>query len=205
MEINIHKIYEVDYPQNLKNIYDPPKVLYVLGHPEVLSGSHKIIAIVGTRQISDFGKEITAKLTKELVKEGYIIISGMALGVDAVAHWSAINNKGKTIAVLGSGVDIIYPKQNEELYFKIIESGGAIVSEIPPGQFVPRNRFAARNRIISGLSSAVLITECNIRSGSMITAKLALDQGKEIYCVPGSEGTDYLIDQGAHDILHKWI
>lgn len=205
MDYTVFVVQKITIPESLKNIPDPPKQLYIETHDRDLLYTSKIIAIVGTRQISNFGHQITAKLTKELVKQGFVIISGMALGVDAAAHWATINNKGKTIAVLGCGVDIIYPPENKDLYFKIIESGGAIISEIPPGQFVPRNKFAARNRIISGLSGAVLITECNIRSGSMVTAKLALDQGKEIYCVPGSQGTDYLIEQGAHDILHEWI
>ena len=189
-------------PQNLKNIYDPPKQLYIIGHPELVSGSHKIIAIVGTRQISDFGKEITSKLTKELVKEGYVIISGMAIGVDGVAHRTALENNGKTIAVLGAGIDIIYPIIHKDLYYEISKNG-AIISEHPPGKIVPKSKFAARNRIISGLASAVVIPECSIESGTMVTAKLALDQGKEIFCVPGSAGTDYLISQGANDILHK--
>lgn len=194
-------VQKITIPENLKNIPDPPKQLFVIGNAGLLA-SEKIIAIVGTRNPTEFGKEITAKITKELVEKGYIIISGMAKGIDSVAHWAAIN---KTIAVLGCGVDIIYPPENRELYFQILQNNGAIISEIPPGQFVPRNKFAARNRIISGLSNAVLIPECSLRSGSMVTARLALDQGKDIYCVPGSEGTDYLISQGANDILERWI
>lgn len=196
------KIKEItEIPQRLKDIYDPPKILYAFGHPELVSAS-KIIAIVGTRQITDFGHKITTKIAKKLSSEGYVIISGLAKGVDSAAHWAAIN---KTIAVLGCGVDIIYPPENKELYYKILENNGAIISEVPPGQFVSRNKFAARNRIISGLAQAVIITECDLRSGSMITAKLALDQGKDIYCVPGSPGTNYLLDQGANDILAAWI
>ena len=199
--MEIRKILFKDFPESLKNIPDPPKSLYVVGNEKLLA-AEKIIAIVGTRNPTEFGKEITAKIAKEFVKKGYIIISGMAKGIDSVAHWAAIN---KTIAVLGCGVDIIYPPENRELYFQILQNNGAIISEIPPGQFVPRNKFAARNRIISGLAQAVLIPECSLRSGSMVTARLALDQGKDIYCVPGSEGTDYLISQGANDILERWI
>jgi DNA processing protein len=200
--VEIKEITEI--PQRLKNVYDPPKKLYVVGNEKLLF-ENKIVAIVGTRQITDNGYEITAKIAKQFVKEGYIIVSGMALGVDRVAHEAAIEAGGKTIAVLGAGVDIIYPPQHKHLYFNIIQSGGAIISEIPPGHFVPREKFAARNRIISGLSEAVVITQANIRSGSMITAKLALDQGKDVYCVPGSEGCDYLLSQGANDILNEWI
>ncbi len=190
------KIDAPDYPSLLKNIYDPPKELFVLGDVDLLK-SEKIIAIVGTRQMTDYGKKVSAKLTKELVESGYVIISGMALGIDAVAHWTAIDNGGKTIAVLGAGVDIIYPPRNKDLYFKIIESGGAIVSEVPPGETVPRALFAARNRIVSGLAQAVIVIEGSLRSGSLITARLALDQGKDVFAVPGSPGTDYLIEQGA--------
>lgn len=190
------KLSDKEYPFLLKNIFDPPKKLYVLGHAELVSVS-KMIAIVGTRRITTFGQKITSKLTKELVEIGYIIVSGMALGVDGVAHTTAIAVGGKTVAVLGAGVDIIYPPQHQILYSQIISSGGAIISEIPPGQFVPRNKFAARNRIISGLCEAVLVTEAEIKSGSLITAKLALEQGRDVFAVPGSAGTNYLIDQGA--------
>lgn len=192
-------------PKSLKNIPDPPKVLYVLGNEKLLA-SDKIIAIVGTRQMTDYGKMITAKLTKELVNKDYIIVSGMALGVDGVAHQTAIENSGKTIAVLGAGPDIIYPPQHKELYQKILASGGAIVSEIPPGKTVPVHIFKARNRLISGLARGVLVTEGSIHSGSLITVKYALDQGKDVFVVPGpinsptSEGTNYLLKQGAKPV-----
>lgn len=197
-------------PESLKNIFDPPKRLFIVGNSSILT-SNKIIAIVGTRKMTNYGEKMTAKLTKELVEVGYIIVSGMALGVDAVAHWTAIKTGGKTMAVLGAGADIIYPPQHRDLYNSIVEHGGAIVSEVLPHHFVPRKVFAARNRIISGLASGVVVIEGEIRSGSLITARLALDQGRDVFAVSGSPGTDYLIDQGAkavtcaRDILSEWI
>lgn len=193
-------IFLKDFPPLLKEIPDPPKILYVLGHAELVSAS-KIIAIVGTRHMTNNGKLMTAKLTKDLVRKGFIIISGLALGVDGAAHQAAIDAKGETIAVLGTGVDIVYPPAHRDLYNSILEHGGAIISEIPPGRFVPRNKFAARNRIISGLAQAVIVVEGALKSGSLITARLALDQGRDVFAVPGSPGTDYLISQGANVIL----
>ncbi len=193
MEIKIVKITEKNYPESLKNIFDPPEKLYYLGDFRVFSA----IGVVGTRNMTERGRSNTEKIVRELIKENYTIVSGMALGVDAVAHWTAINNGGRTIAVLGAGVDIIYPPQNRELYFKIIESGGAIVSEIPPGRFVSRQAFPARNRIISGLSESIIVVEAQLKSGALVTARMALDQGKDVFAVPGSPGCDYLLDNGA--------
>lgn len=194
--MKVVKISDPDYPELLKNIFDPPEVLYVKG--QLPKG--KIIAVVGTRKMTDFGEKTCAKLVKEFVKEGFIIISGMALGIDAVAHWTAIKNNGKTIAVLGAGVKVIYPPENGVLYFKILEKSGAIISEVEPRHFVSRQAFPARNRIISGMATAVVVVEGDLKSGSLITARLALEQGREVFAVPGSPGTDYLISQGA-DIL----
>lgn len=187
------KISDPEYPENLKNIYDPPKVLYVKG--QLPKG--KKIAVVGTRKMTGFGEKICAKLVREFVKEGFIIISGMALGIDAVAHWTAIKNNGKTIAVLGAGVNVIYPPENKDLYFKILQTGGAILSEVEPNKRVSRDLFPARNRIISGMAQAIVVVEGALKSGSLITARLALEQGREVFAVPGSPGTDYLISQGA--------
>lgn len=191
---------EIKLPPLLKEIPDPPKRLYLLGNEEILH-AEKIIAIVGTRQITDYGKEITTELTKGLVRAGYIIVSGLALGIDGVAHEIAIDSGGKTVAVLGAGVDIIYPPIHRDLYNSILASGGAIISEVAPGRTVSRAMFPARNRIMSGLSRAVLVTQASIRSGSLITARQALDQGRDVFAVSGSEGTDYLIDQGAKRVL----
>jgi len=217
--IKILNISVADYPFLLKNIPDPPKELFVLGDGDILSAK-RVIAVVGTRKMTRYGQEITTKLTKELVEAGFVIVSGMALGVDGVAHQTAIDSGGKTIAVLGAGVDIIYPAQHRDLYNGILAHGGAIVSEVPPGKFVSREQFPARNRIISGLSQAVLVTEGAIKSGGLITVRMALEQGREVFAVPGpinspmAEGTNYLIKQGARlvtdvdDILSElnlWI
>lgn len=187
------------FPDSLNNIPDPPKELFYLGNIDLLY-SQKIMAIVGARKITERGQKITQEITKDLVKKNYVIISGMALGVDSVAHFSAINNGGKTIAVLGAGIDVIYPPQHKDLYHQIIDSSGLILSEYGPGVTVTREKFPARNRIVSGLSCGVIIIEGAIKSGSLITARLALDQGKDVFAVPGSEGTDFLIDQGATSI-----
>lgn len=185
-------IFDKKYPYLLKNIIDPPKILYIKG----TLPQGKMISVVGTRKITSFGQEITAKLVKELVEARFVIVSGMALGVDGVAHQAAIEAGGKTVAVLGTGVNIIYPPQHRALYNSIL-THGAVISEVPPDNFVPRGRFSARNRIISGLCQAVIVIEAQIRSGSLVTARVALDQGRDVFAVPGSEGTNYLIDQGA--------
>lgn len=190
------KVSEPSYPYLLKNIFDPPQVLYIKG--ELPSG--RMIAVVGTRKMTSYGQEVTAKLTKELVEANFVIVSGMALGVDGVAHQTTISCGGKTVAVLGAGVDIVYPREHRQLYNSILEHGGAIISEVAPGKLVDRGMFPARNRIISGLSEAVLVTEGAIDSGSLITARAALDQGREVFAVPGSAGADYLIGQGAKPV-----
>lgn len=200
-KVKIIKIADKIYPESLKNIPDPPKVLYCLGNLEVL---RKNIAVVGTRQITKYGQFVTANLVKGLVEAEFTIISGMALGVDGVAHRTALENGGKTVAVLGAGVDVIYPREHEYLYNSILESGGLILSEVPPGKRVSREMFPARNRIISGLSLGVVVTEAAIKSGSLITARLALDQGREVFAIPGSPGADYLIEQGATVVMSSW-
>lgn len=195
-----------NFPTRLKNINDPPFVLFLktnLSTHDFFGITHRCISVVGTRKMTAYGQEVTQKLVTELVANGFTIVSGMALGIDGVAHGTAINAGGKTIAVLGAGVDIIYPAAHRSLYFSIIERGGAIVSEVAPGKTVNKGIFPARNRIISGLSPAVLISEGAIDSGSLITARQALEQGREVLAVPGpinsemAQGTNYLIKQGA--------
>lgn len=195
MDIKIINISDKNYPFLLKQIPDPPEILYVKG--ELPEGP--MLAVVGTRKMTPYGREVTAKLTAGLVEAGFAIVSGMALGVDTVAHQTALAAGGQTVAVLGAGVDIIYPRENKNLYGNIF-GHGAIISEVPPGKMVERKLFPARNRIISGLSLGVLVTEGAIDSGSLITARAALDQGREVFAVPGSAGADYLIDQGAKSI-----
>jgi DNA processing protein len=205
--IKIVTIFDKDYPDKLKNIPDPPNVLFIksrLGTSAIAELSqNKIIAVVGTRKVTSYGREVTAKLTRELVLTGFTIVSGMALGVDGIAHQEAINAGGNTFAVLGAGVEIVYPKEHAGLYRSIVEHDGVILSEVAPDKMVGRGIFPARNRIVSGLSEAVLVTEGAIDSGSLITARVALEQGREVFAVPGpinsvlAEGTNYLLKQGA--------
>lgn len=200
-------IFDENYPERLKNIPDPPNVLFLKTSLTVKEFNSltekKIVGVVGTRKMTHYGEEITANLTAGLVTAGYTIVSGMALGVDGVAHGTAINCGGTTIAVLGAGVEIIYPPQHRDLYNRILEHGGVILSEVAPEKLVTKGNFPARNRIISGLSEAILVTEGAIDSGSLITARAALDQGREVFAVPGqinspmAEGTNYLLKQGA--------
>lgn len=199
-EIRYLTYLDKDYPSALLEISDYPPVLYLKGN---LGDLRTAIGVVGTRKMTGYGAEVCERITSDLVVYGAVIVSGMARGIDTVAHRTALENDGKTIAVLGCGVDVIYPYQNRELYHKIIESGGAVVSEVPPGVGVTRGAFPLRNRIISGLSKGVVVIEGAIGSGSLITARYALDQGRDVFAVPGpitsrmSEGPTYLIEQGA--------
>lgn len=197
-------VFDENYPKLLKQIYDPPTVLYYKG--EILPSDRKAVAVVGTRKITGYGKVVSQQFTKGLVNAGLTIVSGLARGVDSQAHWTALSEKGRTIAVLGGGLNNIFPPENRGLTEKIINGFGAVISEFPPNyQSLPGN-FPARNRIISGLSLAVLVTEAAQDSGSLITARMALEQGREVFAVPGpitsflSKGTLFLIKQGAHPV-----
>jgi DNA processing protein len=162
-----------------------------------------MIAVVGTRKITGYGMAVTRKITEGLVINNMTIVSGMAYGVDTVAHETAIKNQGKTIAVLGCGVDIIHPVSNTRLYWQIIKENGLVISEFPPGQMATKGLFPARNRIISGLCLGVVITEGTIKSGALITARNAAEQGREVFAVPGpitsdlSDGPTMLLKHGA--------
>ena len=189
------------YPKQLKHIYDVPKRLYVIGDKTILGNCG--IAIVGCRDNTKYGELIAKNLSYNLAKQGINVISGLAKGIDSFAHIGAIYAKGKTIAVLGNSIDTIYPQENEIIAKKIIEYGGCIISEYPPNAEIERKNFPERNRIISGLSQGVIIVEAKEKSGALITADLALEQGKDVYAVPGfitskqSQGTNELIKQGA--------
>lgn len=189
------------YPKQLKEIYDPPKKLYIMGDEKILDNFG--IAIVGTRNASSYGLHITKAISFGLAKKDINIISGMAKGIDEAAHEAAIMAKGKTIAVLGSGFNHIYPKENIKLFWEIINSGGTVITEYEPNIKARPEYFPKRNRIISALSKGVVVTEAPKRSGSLITADLALEQGKEVFAVPGnvisknSSGTNELIKEGA--------
>jgi DNA processing protein len=192
------------YPKLLSQISDAPYVLYVKGkRSEIPINLDRTIAVVGTRRITAYGREVTRSLTTELVACGFTIVSGMAYGVDAVAHTAAMDAGGKTIAVLGCGIDIIAPPSNTALYHRIAGGGGAIVSEVPLGIRPAVGLFPARNRIISGLSLGVVVTEGADDSGALITARNAGEQGREVFAVPGpitsaySRGPARLLKNGA--------
>lgn len=203
------------YPELLKQIYDPPAILYYRGDPEAFSGF--ALAVVGARKFSTYGAQVAEKLVKELAANNLTIVSGLALGIDALAHGASLEVKGKTIAVIASGLDQknIYPSQNRYLADKIISSGGLVISEYPIGTMPLRHHFPQRNRIISGLSHATLVIEAGEKSGALITAMHALDQNREVFAVPGSiysqssAGTNSLIKMGAklvagsHDIIES--
>ncbi len=189
------------YPVRLKQIYDPPLVLYVRGNAEVLSEPG--IAVVGTRHPTPYGSGMAERLACDLAAQGLVIISGMARGVDTASHRGAISAKGKTIAVFGTGVDVIYPKENSRLAEQILALGGAIISEFALGTFAAPQNFPIRNRILSGMSVGVLVVEAAEYSGTRITARCALEQNREVFAVPGnvtnknSWGPNTLIKQGA--------
>ena len=189
-----------DYPSLLMNISDPPPVLYVKG--ELLPRDEWALAVVGTRRATVYGREATRRLVSGLAPGGVTIVSGLARGIDTHAHQIALDVGGRTVAVLGCGIDIIYPAQNRELAQRIVENG-ALVSEYPLGTKPEGGNFPRRNRIISGLSLGVLVVEGSKRSGAMITADYAAEQGREIFAIPGnilgrnSEGPNQLIQNGA--------
>ena len=193
-------IEDENYPDNLKNIYDPPPILFIKG--DITKSDQTAIAIVGTRRATRYGLETARKFAAELSQLGITIISGLAIGIDTASHEGAMEAKGRTIAVLGSGVDQIFPRTNQQLAEKI-EQNGALVSEFSLGQQPESWTFPQRNRVISGLSLGVIMVEGHYDSGAMITAKLALEQGREVFAVPGnvqldqSKGPHWLIKQGA--------
>ena len=189
------------YPPRLKEIYDPPLILYIRGNPEILPRPG--IAVVGTRHPTPYGSGMAERLACDLAAQGLVIISGMARGVDTASHRGAISAKGKTLAVFGTGVDVIYPKENSRLSEQILAMGGALISEFPLGTFAAPQNFPIRNRILSGMSLGVLVVEAAEYSGTRITARCALEQNRDVFAVPGnvtnknSWGPNTLIKQGA--------
>jgi DNA processing protein len=189
------------FPPRLKEIYDPPLLLYIKGNPEILKLPG--IAMVGTRHPTPYGSGMAERLACDLAAQGLVIISGMARGVDTASHRGAITAKGKTVAVFGTGVDVMYPKENSRLAEQILALGGALISEFPLGTFAAPQNFPIRNRILSGMSAGVLVVEAAEYSGTRITARLALEQNREVFAVPGnvtnknSWGPNTLIKQGA--------
>jgi len=203
--MKIHKITlsTSDVPNKLRNIPSPPKQLFILGSDVNELLKRPCITVVGSRKISTYGRTITAGLSGELAKAGLVIISGLALGVDSVAHQAALDAGGLTIAVLPSGLDTIYPSTHRDLARQILAQGGALISEYPEGTPALKRHFIERNRIASGLGDALLITEAAEKSGTLHTANFALEQGKPVLAVPGnitsptSAGTNNLIKSGA--------
>lgn len=194
MEYKIISPASASYPFNLKALSARPQKLFVAG--EFLPQDQKAIAVIGARRMTDSGKKSAWEFSFALAKAGVTIISGMARGVDTVAHKAAIFAGGRTIAVLGSGIDVIYPPENIFLAREIAQKG-AVVTEFSPGTPPYAKNFLTRNRIISGLSLGVLIIEGAKRSGTLSTASHAADAGKDVFAIPGSEATDFLIEEGA--------
>ncbi|WP_163337029.1 DNA-processing protein DprA [Desulfopila sp. IMCC35008] len=193
-----------DYPGLLRQIPDPPPVLYVIGNVSLLTNC--CVAMVGSRSATAYGRRIAASFAEKLSAAKVTVVSGLALGIDSEAHAGALAEAGSTVAVLGCGVDVVYPKQNKQLFGQIREYG-LVVSEYPLGTRPEGFRFPARNRIIAGLSRGVVVVEAARKSGSLITAQLALDFGREVFAVPGqvdsfkSEGAHWLIQQGAQLVI----
>lgn len=198
------------YPSLLAQTHKPPEVLYCRGNIDLLTHPH-LLAVVGSRKASMYGRQVCAKILPPAIRSGVAIVSGMAYGIDSFAHRTAIEQGGPTIAVLGSGVDdaSLYPRGNKTLAQEILASGGLIISEYEPGTAPFLGHFPARNRIIAGLCRATLVVQAAKRSGSLITSRLALEEGREVLAVPGpitdsaSEGTNMLIRDGATPLLES--
>ncbi|MBR2240923.1 MAG: DNA-processing protein DprA [Clostridia bacterium] len=193
------------YPNKLKELYDKPVVLFAKGNINLMNNN--CVAIVGSRECTEYGKNEAQKLSYELAKNNMCIVSGLARGIDKYAHIGAIKAKGNTIAVIGNGLDNIYPYENQKLAERIIENNGLIVTEYIVGTKPDKINFPARNRIISGLSDGIVVVEAKEKSGALITADFGLEQGKEIFAVPGnincqnSVGTNRLIQDGANIVI----
>ena len=202
-KIRIVTLFDKEYPEPLAHLPYPPAILYVKG--DMIEGDRFALAIVGSRRMSEYGKKIASELSYELALSGFTIVSGLARGIDTVSHSGALKAGGRSIAVLGCGLDICYPSENKELMTAICSSG-CVISEFPLGTPPMKENFPRRNRLISGLSLGVLVVEATERSGSLITARSALEQGKEVFAVPGNitssnaRGTNGLIKMGAKPV-----
>lgn len=204
MRIQVITIRDKAYPSLLKEIYNAPSVLFVAGTLKKEEDSFAL-GVVGTRKVSTYGRQVTEQFARELAQGHVTVVSGLAHGIDTIAHTAALDAGGRTIAVMASGLDIIYPSENTGLARRIVESGqGALVTEFPLGVKPDSRNFPARNRIISGLSQGILVTEAPKQSGALITANFALEHGREVFAVPngiyaiGSAGVNKLIQDGAH-------
>ncbi|MFH1578208.1 MAG: DNA-processing protein DprA [Candidatus Omnitrophota bacterium] len=197
-KVKIIALGDPQYPANLKNIFDPPLVLFLRG--EILLEDSLAISIVGTRMATIYGINMARKISSQLGQHGFTIVSGGARGIDTAAHQAALGIKSRTIAVLGCGVDTVYPPENTRLFGQIILRG-ALVSEFPMGTKPLRENFPQRNRIVSGLSLGVVVVEAPQKSGALITASFALEQGREVFCVPGK--ADSFAMKGSHQLLKE--
>lgn len=195
------------YPPILRQVYDPPVLFWLKGDKQALQKPS--ISVVGTRRVTSYGKKMAELFTRKLVEKQLMIVSGLALGVDSIAHRTTVDSGGITVAVLGSGIDWIYPNKHIGLAREIVESGGAVISEFPPGAKPDAPNFPVRNRIVSGLSLGTLVVESGREGGSMITAKSALDQNREVFVVPHSvdnyngRGCNYLIQNGQGKLVQQ--
>ena len=187
------------YPNKLRKIKNPPKQLYLKGNVELLN--ENIISIIGSRSCTENGKKLAKKFASELSAQGIVIASGMAKGIDTQAHIATLKEKGKTIAVLGNGLNHIFPKENRELYYEILRNNGLIVSEYPPDTKPSSNLFLERNRIVSGISIGILVVEATFRSGTSVTAKLAKEQDKKVFVLPHEIGDSHGI--GTNKLIRK--
>jgi DNA processing protein len=202
------------FPESLRELSSPPKELFITGESLEKLLNKPAVAIVGSRKVSHYGREVTAQLARELAERGIIVVSGLALGVDSIAHKACLDVGGQTIAVLPGPIEKIYPASHHNLAMQIVKQGGSLVSEYPVGSQIYKQNFIARNRLIAGLAQAVLITEAAEKSGSLHTARFALEQGKDVLSVPGnissptSIGANNLLKAGATpvtsylDVLH---
>ena len=206
-EENVHLIARGSecYPRNLEHTAKPPHLLFCKGNPDL--NDEIPFSIVGTRRADGYGIRHTRRIARELAEKGACIVSGLALGVDAAAHWGALDGKGRTVAVLGGALDKLYPMENRVLMDKIIESGGSVVSEYPPGTAPTRYSFVQRNRIVAGMSLGVLVTQAPHKSGALSTVNYALEEGREVFALPGdidrfgSQLPNKLIAEGAHPVV----
>jgi DNA processing protein len=200
MKVNVITIKEDDYPVLLKNIYDPPPIIYYRGNFLDMVNNKKTLAVVGSRKATYYGRKIARDISLELASRGYTIISGLARGIDTKAHLGALEAGGKTVAVLGCGIDRIYPAENISIANKIIKNG-AIITEFPVYTKPEKNNFPRRNRIISGLSMGTLVVEAAEKSGALITSDYSLDQGREVFAIPGSIHS--FLSKGCHDLIKQ--
>ncbi|ETR71495.1 MAG: DNA processing protein [Candidatus Magnetoglobus multicellularis str. Araruama] len=198
--INIVCMHDENYPPLLRQIHDPPPILYVYGQ---LINTDSCVAVVGSRNSTTYGESFTRSLSRELAENQLTIVSGMARGIDTAAHKGALDANGRTIAVMGCGLETVYPAENKKLFHRIAKNNGAIISEFPMRAMPEAYHFPQRNRIISGMSMGTIVVEAGSKSGSLITARLALEQDRQVFAVPGqvnsqmTDGTHRLIKQGA--------